>query len=141
MAFTQIPTLDLSEATSPSTKPAFLTQLRTALLECGFLYIKNTGISQDLYDRVCRQGISFFELDDEEKMEIEMKNQPSFLGYSRVSVLIKSCSIEVRFVLTSYVQLGNETTAHRADWREQIDLSTPHPLRKQTDPLYYSKRA
>lgn len=27
-----------------------------------------------------------------------------------------------------YNLLGNETTAHNTDWREQIDLSTPHPL-------------
>nr|POE79743.1 putative iron/ascorbate oxidoreductase [Quercus suber] len=106
MAFKEIPVLDLSAANSPSTKPAFLQQLRSALLECGFLYITNTGISQDLYDRVCGEGIAFFDLDDEEKLRIEMKNQPSFLGYSK---------------------LGNETTAHKADWREQIDLSTPHP--------------
>lgn len=45
-----------------------------------------------------------------------MKNQQSFLGYSR---------------------LGNEITAHKADWREQIDLSTPHPIPKDTDPLYH----
>ena len=31
-----------------------------------------------------------------------------------------------------------EVTAHKADWREQIDLSTPHALRKSTDPLYYN---
>lgn len=31
-----------------------------------------------------------------------------------------------------------EVTAHNADWREQIDLSTPHPLRTEKDPLYYN---
>lgn len=31
-----------------------------------------------------------------------------------------------------------ETTAHKADWREQLDLSTPHALRKENEPLYYS---
>ena len=35
-------------------------------------------------------------------------------------------------------QLGNEITAHKADWREQLDLSTPHPLPKDTDPLYHN---
>lgn len=44
-----------------------------------------------------------------------MKNAPSFLGYSR---------------------LGNEITRHKVDWREQIDLSTTHPLRKSSEPLY-----
>ena len=35
-------------------------------------------------------------------------------------------------------QLGNEVTAQKADWREQLDLSTPHALRQDTDPLYYN---
>ncbi|KAK3672799.1 hypothetical protein LTR78_007385 [Recurvomyces mirabilis] len=117
MAFKEIPILDLSEARSDSTKPAFLRQLRDALLNVGFLYIKNAGIDQELFDRVCEQGIQFFDLSDEEKLRIEMKNEPSFLGYSR---------------------LGNEITAHKADWREQLDLSTPHPVRKPTDPLYHN---
>ncbi|KAK0278809.1 hypothetical protein LTR35_009074 [Friedmanniomyces endolithicus] len=117
MAFTTIPVLDLSEARSEDTKPAFLKQLRQALLTVGFLYIKGTGIEQDLYDRVCEEGIRFFGLPDEEKLKIEMKNEPSFLGYSK---------------------LGNEITAQKADWREQLDLSTPHPVRQPSDPLYHN---
>lgn len=84
MAFTEIPVLDLSEAKDECSKPAFLKQLRAALLNVGFLYIKNAGIEQELYDRVCEEGIRFFDLPDEEKLSIEMKNQASFLGYSRV---------------------------------------------------------
>lgn len=45
-----------------------------------------------------------------------MKHKPSFLGYSR---------------------LGNEVTARKADWREQLDLGTPHAERTEQDPLYY----
>lgn len=44
-----------------------------------------------------------------------MKNAPSFLGYSR---------------------LDAEITAHSIDHREQIDLSTPHPIRRPDEPLY-----
>lgn len=117
MAFREIPILDLSKARDEQSKLGFLKELREALLNVGFLYIKNTGIEQELYDRVCEEGIAFFDLPEEEKLRIEMKNQPSFLGYSR---------------------LGNEITAHKADWREQLDLSTPHPVRKPTDPLYHN---
>lgn len=85
MSFTEIPVLDLSLARNESTKPAFLDALRDALLHVGFLYLKNTGIQQDLFDRVCAEGIAFFDLPEEEKLRIEMKNTPSFLGYSRVS--------------------------------------------------------
>lgn len=88
MAFTEIPILDISLARSAETKPEFLIQLRDALLNVGFLYIKNVGIEQELYDRVCEAGVRFFDLPEEEKLRIEMKNQPSFLGYSRVSCLI-----------------------------------------------------
>ncbi|KAK5134595.1 hypothetical protein LTR08_006251 [Meristemomyces frigidus] len=115
--FKEIPLLDLMEARSEKSKPVFLQKLRDALLNVGFLYIKNCGINQELYDRVCEEGIRFFDLPEQEKQQIEMKNQPSFLGYSK---------------------LGNEITAQKADWREQLDLSTPHPVRKPTDPLYHN---
>ncbi|KXT17223.1 hypothetical protein AC579_5780 [Pseudocercospora musae] len=117
MAFKEIPILDLSEGRHEATKPAFLRQLRHALLNVGFLYIKNTGIDQQTLDRVSEQGIKFFELPEDDKLAIEMKHEPSFLGYSR---------------------LGNEITAFKADWREQLDLGTPHALRTEQDPLYYN---
>jgi isopenicillin N synthase-like dioxygenase len=134
MAFKEIPILDLSEARTPESKPQFLQKLRDALLNVGFLYIKNMGIDQDTYDRVrlsgphsfrhvltisqvCAEGIRFFDIPEQEKLAIEMKNAPSFLGYSR---------------------LGNEITAHNPDWREQLDLSTPHPLPTDRDPLYHN---
>ena len=39
---------------------------------------------------------------------------------------------------TGYNKLGNEITAHATDWREQIDLSTPHPLPLPTAPRYHN---
>lgn len=40
---------------------------------------------------------------------------------------------------TGYSKLGNETTAHSTDWREQIDLSTPHPYPlAPTSPRYHN---
>ncbi|KAL2364802.1 hypothetical protein RJZ56_002219 [Blastomyces dermatitidis] len=117
MSFSSIPILDLSEARNPATKPAFLDSLRHALLEVGFLYIKNTGVDDKLIQEVIEQGKRFFELPEEKKLEIEMKNAPSFLGYSR---------------------LGNEITRFKTDWREQIDLSTTHPTPSPSDPLYHN---
>jgi isopenicillin N synthase-like dioxygenase len=46
-----------------------------------------------------------------------MKNAPSFLGYSRLSA---------------------EVTAGELDHREQIDLSTEHPVPGPDDPFYYN---
>ncbi|KAH7319144.1 hypothetical protein BKA65DRAFT_556574 [Rhexocercosporidium sp. MPI-PUGE-AT-0058] len=115
MSFDTIPILDLSEAKDPSTKPKFLEQLRHALLEVGFLYLKNVGIPDELTQKVIKEGISFFDLPMEEKLKVEMKNAPSFLGYSR---------------------LDAEITAHTIDHREQIDLSTDHAIRTPDQPLY-----
>lgn len=84
MPFREIPILDLSLARDEATKPEFLEQLLDALLNVGFLYIKNTGIDQALFDTVCKEGISFFDLPEDEKLRIEMKNAKSFLGYSKV---------------------------------------------------------
>lgn len=84
MAFQEIPILDLSLAKDEQTKPELLRQLRDSLLNVGFLYIKNAGIDQELYDRVCDEGIRFFDLPQVEKLNIEMKQANSFLGYSQV---------------------------------------------------------
>ncbi|MCJ1402802.1 hypothetical protein MMC11_006023 [Xylographa trunciseda] len=117
MSFSIIPILDLSLSQHSSTKPAFLSDLRRALLEVGFLYISNTDIDHSLIEDVIRNGKAFFDLPDEAKLKIQMKNAHSFLGYSK---------------------LGNEITAHRTDFREQIDLSTPHPRPSPTAPLYHN---
>ncbi|KAF2236072.1 naringenin 3-dioxygenase [Viridothelium virens] len=116
--FNAIPTLPLAQARDPKTKSAFLDDLRSALLNVGFLYLSETGLDEELVERVCAETRRFFEeLPEDEKLKIEMKNEKSFLGYSR---------------------LGNETTARAADQREQLDLSTPHDLPAPTAPLYHN---
>lgn len=80
MSFSSIPILDLALERNPDTKPRFLESLRTSLLEVGFLYIKNTGIDEALIQDVIIQGKAFFELPEDKKLEIQMKNVPSFLG-------------------------------------------------------------
>lgn len=86
--FTQLPILPLSQALNPETKPQFLADLRNALLNVGFLYLSETGIPDQLIQDVIRECRDFFEkLPQEEKEAIEMKNEKSFLGWSRVSGL------------------------------------------------------
>lgn len=67
MSFTSIPVLDLALAQNPKTKPQFLEDLRDALIEVGFLYLKNVGISEELYERVITEGRAFFDIPTEEK--------------------------------------------------------------------------
>jgi isopenicillin N synthase-like dioxygenase len=74
MSFSSIPILDMSLAEDPATKPAFLNDLRHALLEVGFLYIKNFGIGDELIQQVIKECIAFFDLPMQEKLKIEMKN-------------------------------------------------------------------
>ena len=80
MSFDAIPVLDLSLSRHSDTKPAFLSSLRDALLDVGFLYIKDTGINDALIQEVIEQGKAFFSLSEEQKLEVQMKNVPSFLG-------------------------------------------------------------
>ena len=84
MSFSAIPVLDLSLVRNQDTKPAFLESLRNALLDVGFLYVKNTGIDDSLIQDVIEQGKEFFDLPDEKKLEIQMKKKPSFLGTEEV---------------------------------------------------------
>lgn len=67
MSFKSIPILDLSLAEDPATKSAFLADLRDALMEVGFLYIKNVGISEDFFKKVISEGRAFFDIPVEEK--------------------------------------------------------------------------
>lgn len=79
-SFTTIPTLSLSHALSPNTKPAFLSSLRSALLHVGFLYLADLGIPDDLIEDVVSEAKKFFELSVEEKLKVEMKRERSFWG-------------------------------------------------------------
>ncbi|EAU90993.1 iron/ascorbate oxidoreductase [Coprinopsis cinerea okayama7 len=114
--FSSVPVLDYSLALSPSTKPQFLTQLRHALINVGFLYLSNHPISgiPALLDYIPK----LFALPQEEKDKVAMVNSPHFLGYSR---------------------LGNELTKGKVDYREQWDFATRHETRwrDERDPDYY----
>ena len=67
MSFTSIPILDLALAQDPVTKPGFLSELRHALMEVGFLYLKNVGISDEFFKQVIEEGKAFFDIPTAEK--------------------------------------------------------------------------
>ncbi|KAJ4480942.1 hypothetical protein J3R30DRAFT_3462508 [Lentinula aciculospora] len=103
--FQSIPTLDYSLATSdPESKSKFISQLRSVLINVGFLYLSNTPVDKDLITKVKRDYIPrLFDLPQVEKDQIKMANSPHFLGYSR---------------------MGMELTKGEVDWREQFDFGT-----------------
>jgi isopenicillin N synthase-like dioxygenase len=67
MSFTSIPILDLDLARIPATKSEFLDQLRNALIEVGFMYLKSVDIPPALFQEVIQKGKAFFDIPLEEK--------------------------------------------------------------------------
>ena len=142
MSFDSIPLLDLSFSRRSDTKPSFLRDLRRALIEVGFLYISNTGINDDLIQKIINNGKAFFEIPEAAKLAIQMKNANSFLGiFPIVLADLQWIYDRTAHSLPGYSVLGGEITAKRVDWREQLDLSTEHPMPSDTSPLYHNLRA
>jgi isopenicillin N synthase-like dioxygenase len=102
-AFTSIPILDLSLATSPDTRPKLLRQLHHALVSVGFLYVTNHGVPENTINDLISILPQFFGLPHVDKQEIALCNSPHFLGYS---------------------QVGAEMTAGKKDRREQVEFAT-----------------
>lgn len=101
--FTSIPTIDLDEVKDPAKRPRVLEELRHVLLNVGFLYIRNHGVSEQTIQDLVDALPVFFNLTKEEKGEIGLLNSPHFLGYSGI---------------------GAETTAGKVDVRQQFEFAT-----------------
>lgn len=120
MSFQEIPIINLQEAYDANTKSDFLIKLQHALINVGFLLltgyeIVEGGPKKQDFESIEQQSREFFNLEYKYKKQIEMINSPHFLGYTR---------------------LGNEITAAKQDWREQIDLATELPGPTPIDPIY-----
>ncbi|KAH8180023.1 2OG-Fe(II) oxygenase superfamily protein [Sarocladium implicatum] len=100
--FTEIPRLDLSLANDPSTEPKLLSQLRHALINVGFMYIENHGVSSAVTQDLRQALPRLFALPAEAKEEVTLSKSPHFLGYSAE---------------------GSETTAGKQDRREQFEFA------------------
>ncbi|KAH7923163.1 Clavaminate synthase-like protein [Leucogyrophana mollusca] len=103
--FSSVPLLDFSLISSDATKPEFISQLRHALINVGFLYLKNHTVDKQVVDDLIAYIPKLFELPQDAKNKIFMANSPHFLGYSK---------------------LGAEFTKGKTDYREQFDFATPH---------------
>jgi len=103
--FSSVPVLDYALTNDPATRPEFLGQLRNALINVGFLYLSNPPVSQDDVDLVIEHAPKLFTIPQEKKDRLLMRNNPHFLGYTRI---------------------GTEYTKGKADQREQYDFATPY---------------
>ncbi|KAK8064837.1 Clavaminate synthase-like protein [Apiospora phragmitis] len=123
MSFTEIPILDLALARDPATKPGFLADLRHALMEVGFLYLKNVGISDELFARVIKEGRAFFDIPAEENLgDFQCTEDRD----------------EERPLVPGLLAALGEITAGQTDHREQIDLSTEHPVPGPDAPRHHN---
>ncbi|KZV73418.1 Clavaminate synthase-like protein [Peniophora sp. CONT] len=114
--FTAVPVLDYAQLQSPDGRVAFLAELRHALVNVGFLYLKNSPVAHEDFDKLIEQIPKLFALPKEKKEELYMTNSEHFLGYTR---------------------LGAERTKGAADMREQWDFGTlDKPQWKEGDPEY-----
>jgi len=94
-----IPMVDFNDLTKD--KQGFLAELHNAIVNVGFLYVKNTEFPECLVEELKSLLPALFSISDSEKAEIELENSPHFLGYSAI---------------------GSETTAGASDQREQFEF-------------------
>jgi isopenicillin N synthase-like dioxygenase len=114
--FSSVPVLDYSLVGDPVTKPEFISHLRHALINVGFLYLSNSPVPQQDVDALVAYIPQLFALPQQAKDKIRMTNSEHFLGYSK---------------------LGSEFTKGTTDLREQFDFGTPHVCRwNPGDPDY-----
>ncbi|MHA7155593.1 isopenicillin N synthase family dioxygenase [Arthrobacter sp. TMN-50] len=102
MSLDSLPVLDFSRlAAGPEVASQFREDLRDVMHDVGFLYLAGHGIPQDLIDAMVDISRRFFELPEQQKLELENVHSPQFRGYTR---------------------MGAELTDRAVDWREQIDI-------------------
>ncbi|KAL6703921.1 hypothetical protein ACN47E_008957 [Coniothyrium glycines] len=100
---TSIPVIDLSKTKNPALRTELLVELRRAVTSVGFLYISNHGVPQIVIESLIESLPQLFGLSTKEKEQIALHKSPHFLGYSAA---------------------GAETTAGKADNREQFEFAT-----------------
>lgn len=112
--FTSIPEVDLADWSADPVE--FAHRVRQICHEVGFFQLVGHGVDADFIERHIRHQQRFFALPEATKAAIDKALSPHFRGWERV---------------------GAELTGGLPDLREQLDLSTEHPVRGlQLDPPY-----
>jgi isopenicillin N synthase-like dioxygenase len=114
--FLSVSVVDYALATDPATKPRFLADLQNALVNVGFLYLKNPPIAKEDMEKIVEYIPKLFDISPAAKQNIKLANSPNFLGYTG---------------------LGNELTKGKVDQREQFEFGTEYVNTwKPGDPEY-----
>jgi len=113
-AATALPVLDLTQFDhgEPEARADFLVQLREAARDIGFFYLRGHGIDTATIREVQAVSRQFFQLDEADKLSVDMEHSAQFRGYTRA---------------------GGELTRGQPDWREQFDINAERPLIAQGD--------
>ena len=113
--FSEVPVLDYSLILTGK-KSEFISQLRHAVVNVGFLYLSNPPVERRLIDSLIEYIPKLFDLPQDKKDAVAMRNSEHFMGYTK---------------------LGSELTKGSVDQREQFDFGTRHEcMWKPGDPEY-----
>ncbi|WP_170327643.1 isopenicillin N synthase family dioxygenase [Ruegeria arenilitoris] len=81
-SFDKLPVIDIAPLLDGSDKHKVAKEIRWALSNAGFMYVKNHGIAQDFVDQVFDVTRRFFDLPMEDKMKLHVSNSDVALrGY------------------------------------------------------------
>lgn len=82
-SFKSIPTIDLADIDSPdlSKRKRIAKEIYDACYCCGFFYVKNHGIPQEIVGQTFGTLKQFFSLDQETKMDAHVQKNPAIRGY------------------------------------------------------------
>jgi len=108
-ALNVLPTLDIAPyLTAPDSDAGreFVRRLRDTCHSPGFFYLAGHGIPDRAMGRILTVAGQFFALPEDERRAIAIGNSPHFRGYT---------------------VLGDEVTAGKNDWRDQIDIGPEEP--------------
>ncbi len=102
--FNRIPVIDIGPLLDGSDKQGVARQIRWALSNVGFMYIRNHAVAQDLIDAMFSAGRNFFALPLEEKMKVHVSTSG--------------------MTLRGYIELFGENTnpGKTLDYKEVFDL-------------------
>lgn len=107
-AFTEIPVVSLAGWRGDgAARDRFAEELCRICHEVGFFLLVDHGVPDEFVDGYFESLKAFFALPEEAKATIEKKLSRHFRGWERI---------------------GAELTGNQVDWREQLDVSTEHPV-------------
>ena len=81
LAFSEIPVIDIADLVSGQDENRVAGQLGAAAEKVGFLYVTGHGIPQTLIESMFAEAQRFFDLPDERKSQVHIRNSPVHRGY------------------------------------------------------------